>query len=188
MASTIFEPLRHRWTVAEYHRLAETGLLDPAARVELVEGELIDMPPIGSLHGGTVNRWVNFLAVALAGKAIVAPQNPVTLDEHSELQPDIAILRRRDDYYTNAHPLPGDVLWLIEVADSTVRYDRDIKLPLYARAGIPEAWLLDLANRQLEIYRDPSPEGYRQMLKPHRQEQIVPSFLPELHVELAPLL
>ena len=144
--------------------MAEAGLLAEDIRVELVNGELVDRAPISSLHAGTVKRLMNLLAFALYGQAIVAAQDPVILDAHSELQPDIAVLKLRNDYYTASHPRPEDLLLLIEVSDSTVRYDREVKTPLYARAGITEVWLMDLPNRQLEIYRDPSLEGYRQIL------------------------
>ena len=133
--SDIFQ--RHRLTVAEYHRMAETGIFSPDARVELIEGEVIDMPPIGSLHAGTVDYIANALRLAYGGQVIVRTQNPIRLSQHSEPQPDIALLRPRPDFYRNAHPTPVDVFLTIEVADTTLAYDTQIKLPLYARHGTP---------------------------------------------------
>ena len=129
---------RHRLTVAEYHRMGDTGIFSPEARVELIEGEVIDMPPIGSLHAGTVSYLVEVLRPACGGWAIVRTQNPVFLDLRSEPQPDVALLRPRPDFYRNAHPTPTDVFLIVEVADTTLAYDTQIKLPLYARHGVPE--------------------------------------------------
>lgn len=128
----------HLFSVDEYHKMGEAGIWGEDDRVELIEGELIDMPPIGSLHAGKVMRLVSFLTTALSNRAIVSPQNPVRLGEHSEPQPDLTVLRFRDDFYESAHPQPGDVHLLVEVADTTVRYDREVQIPLYARYGIPE--------------------------------------------------
>lgn len=155
---------RHRWTVAKYHRMVETGLLSEADRVELIEGELFAMAPIGSPHGGEVNYLVRCFAALMAqDKIVLAVQNPVTLPDDSEPQPDIAVLRWRDDFYRKSHPLPEDVLLIIEVADTTAQYDRDIKIPLYARHHIPEVWLVDLQQRRLESYRQPEQGEYRQV-------------------------
>ena len=155
---------RHRWTVAKYHRMMETGLLSKADRVELIEGELIAMAPIGSPHGGEVNYLVRCFAPLMAqDKIVLAVQNPVTLPDDSEPQPDIAVLRWRDDFYRKSHPLPENVLLIIEVADTTTQYDRDIKIPLYARHHIPEVWLIDLQQRRLESYRQPEQGEYCQV-------------------------
>jgi Uma2 family endonuclease len=178
---------RHRLTVGDYHRMGEAGIFCEDDRVELIEGEVIDMPPIGSSHAGTVTWFVALLHKALAGQAIVTSQNPVRLGEHSEPQPDIAVLRFRSDFYRKSHPQPEDVLLLIEVADTTVRYDREIKIPLYARYGIPEAWLIDLQTERVEIYLQPSSDRYRQILLPANDEQITPSLLPDVSLSLADL-
>src|SRR5882672_5431271 len=124
---------RHRLTVAEYYRMAETGILAPEARVELIEGEVIDMPPIGSFHAGTVKYVGNKVREAVGDRVIVSIQDPVFLDLHSEPQPDIALLRPRPDFYRSSHPTPADVFLIIEVADTSLAYDTQIKLPLYAR-------------------------------------------------------
>ncbi|MDG4553091.1 MAG: Uma2 family endonuclease [Candidatus Competibacter sp.] len=177
---------RHRWTVAEYHRMGEVGLLNEDSRVELIEGEIIEMAPIGSEHAGHNNYLLSLLAYRLYGKVVVAGQNPVVLGGYEEPQPDIALLRWRDDYYRNAHPHAKDVLLLIEVSDSTLRYDRDVKVPLYANHGIPEVWLLDIQNRQLDIYREPINGEYRQRECRHTGK-IAPILCPDAVIDLAEL-
>jgi len=179
-------PHCYRLTVAEYHRLGEIGIFNEDSRVELIEGDLIAMPPIGCQHAGHLDRIAQpFFRQVTQG--IVRVQSPIQLGDHSEPQPDLAVLRYREDFYTRSHPLPEDVLLLIEVSDSTLRYDRDTKVPLYARAGIPEVWLLDLAGQRLEVYRRPSPEGYREIHYPAPAESIAPVLLPELILSVASL-
>ena len=177
---------RHRWTVAEYHRMAEVGLLNEDSRVELIEGELIEMAPIGSPHGGNVKRFIRLFSKVIGDKAIIAAQDPVVLSGYSEPEPDIALLRWRADDYEQSHPHPEDVLLLIEVSDSTLRYDRDVKIPLYAKNGIPEVWLLDIQSRQLEIYREPINGEYRQR-DCRRTGQIAPMLCPDAVIDLAEL-
>lgn len=161
MSSALPElPRRHRYTRDEYHRMAEAGIFGEDDRVELIEGEIIDMAPTGSQHAGTVVYLNTALQTALHGHALVSVQNPITLDQHSEPQPDLILLRPRKDFYRASHPQPGDLLLVIEVADSSLAYDRDVKLPLYARFGIPEAWLVDLEQRRLERYTEPRHDGY----------------------------
>lgn len=165
MSSPIQQPpRRHSYSVDDYYRMAETGILRAGDRVELIEGEIIDMAPIGSRHAAAVNRIGNTLKLGVDTQAIVAIQNPVRLDRYSEPQPDIALLRPREDFYATAHPGPADVLLIIEVADSTLRYDRDTKLPLYARHGIPEVWLVDIGNNSFTIHREPQAAEYAQIL------------------------
>jgi Uma2 family endonuclease len=154
--------LEHRlFTVAEYYKMAEAGILTEKDRVELIEGEIVQMPPIGSAHTGNVARIAEFLLVLAGRTATIWVQNPIRLDEHTELQPDVALLRRREDYYTKAHPEPPDVLLVIEVSQTTVAYDRDVKIPLYARAGIPAAWIANLPEQRFEVYGDLAGGIYR---------------------------
>lgn len=181
-------PHRYRLTVAEYHRLGENGIFDEGSRIELIEGDLIAMPPIGEQHASKTRQLNRLFSLRVGGAAIVDVQNPVMLDAHSESQPDVVLLKPRPDFYESAHPRPEDVLLLIEVSDSTLRYDRDTKIPLYAKAGIPEAWLLDLVNRRVAVYRYPSADGYRQIQFPAPDEQISPILLPELTLRIADLL
>jgi len=162
MPSAAYDILqRHRLTVAEYYRMAEVGILPQDACVELIEGEVIDMPPIGSLHAGTVDYVAEVLRLSCGGRATVRRQNPISLPPHSEPQPDVALLRPRPDFYRGAHPTPNDILLLVEVADTTLAYDTQIKLPLYARHGTPEVWLVDLTNQRFIVHRSPTSAGFQ---------------------------
>jgi Uma2 family endonuclease len=181
------EARTHLFTVDEYHKMGETGILCEDDRVELIEGKLIDMPPIGSPHAGKVNRINTLLSRIIGRKAIIALQNPVRLGRRSEPQPDITILRPRDDFYEKSHPQPKDVLLLIEVADTTVRYDREVKSLLYAAYGIPEVWLIDLRAKRVEVYLQPSKDGYRQRLRPMNDERLTLSLLPDVSIAIADL-
>ena len=159
---------KHYFNVNEYYRMLEVGLLSEDDRVELIEGEIIEMSPIGSAHGGTVKRLSRFLHRKLGDDVIVSVQDPVRLDDLSEPQPDLAVLKPRKDFYSTSHPTPQDVLIIIEVSDSSLEYDRGVKLPLYARAGIPEAWLIVLTTRTIEIHSQPTSGKYQKVrrLKP----------------------
>jgi Uma2 family endonuclease len=178
---------RHRLTVADYHRMGEAGVFAHDARVELIEGEVIDMAPIGSRHAGTVSFLIARFGVCLGGHGILWPQNPVVLDFHSEPQPDIAILRPRGDFYRLSHPRPKDVLVVIEVSETTLRYDQEVKLPLYARAGVPEVWIVDLENSVLLVYTEPDGEIYGQRLELSAPGVLAPSTLPEVAIDLSAL-
>ena len=140
--------------------MGEAGLLPPDARVELIDGEIIDMAPIGPAHASVVDQLSERLRVAVAALAIVRVQNPVQLGEHAEPQPDLAVVRLSPDHYRERHPSGEDILLLVEVADTTVRYDSEVKIPLYAEHGIVEAWLLDLAGRRLICHRTPQSGRY----------------------------
>ncbi len=153
-------PRRHWLTVDDYDRMAEVGILDPEARVELIDGEIIDMAPPGSPHAATVNYLSEVFFSAAAGRANVLVQNPVRLSKYSEPQPDLALLRRREDFYRERHPQPADVLLIVEIAASSLRFDRKKKVPLYARHEIPEVWLVDLGGRRLVRYRAPQQASY----------------------------
>jgi Uma2 family endonuclease len=180
------EPLRRRFTSDEFHTMAQTGILSADDRLELIEGEIYEMTPIGNRHAGGVNRLTNLFR-ALDG-AVLAVQNPVHLSEVSEPQPDIALLRPRDDFYANAHPLPAEILLLIEVADASLESDRRMKIPLYARYGIPEVWLVDLTRSTLEVHRAPSPSGYRDVHQLRRGDQLSPLAFPDLRLDCATIL
>ena len=176
---------KRRLTVDEFHKLGEAGILDEDDRIELIEGELIQMTPIGSLHAATVDRLAD-LCRGHPG-AIIRVQNPLVLSSRSEPVPDLMLLRERQDFYADSHPRPNDVLLLIEVADSTVGTDRDVKIPLYGQEGVVETWLLDLQKKPLEIYLLPGPTGYRQILRPTLEETIAPSQLPSASFRVADL-
>ncbi len=153
----------HRLTVADYHRMGEAGLFAPEARTELIEGAIIDMTPIGPNHAGVVTQLNQALALAVGRSLIVAVQNPLHLGNWSEPEPDLVLLRSRDDFYRSRHPRPEDVVLVVEVADTTVAFDRHTKLPLFAHHGIPEAWLVDLPAGVLEIHREPEEGAYTRL-------------------------
>ncbi|RCJ38768.1 hypothetical protein A6770_12755 [Nostoc minutum NIES-26] len=157
--------LRRKFTVEQYHKMVESGILKEDDRVELIRGEIIEMSPIGTKHAACVNRLVNLLVVLLGKRVIVAAQNPVALNNNSEPQPDVALLKPRDDFYASAHPQPQDIFLLIEVADSTVMYDREEKIPLYAEANIIEVWLVDINEQIVEVYQQPTAAGYQHIQK-----------------------
>ncbi len=178
-------PARHKLDVAVYHRMAEACLFGPEERIELIEGDLIDMAPIGQGHAAIVTGLTGALVMACAGRALVSPQNPIRLDRTSEPQPDFAVLRRRADMYaTGERPGPADVLLLIEVADSSLRFDRTVKLPLYARAGIAEYWIVDLGRRVVDVYRVPDGGAYREMTTHTTGDRIALTLAPEIVVTL----
>ena len=155
-----FPELKHRITVQAYHRMAEAGVLAPDARTELIEGEILDMAPIGSRHASVVNRLNRAFMSAVGERAIVQVQGPVRLGDLSEPEPDLALLKPRADYYRDALPGAADVLLIVEVADSTQRLDRRVKVPLYARHGIPEVWVIDLENALVHLHRRPGGGAY----------------------------
>ncbi|MCB1770852.1 MAG: Uma2 family endonuclease [Candidatus Competibacteraceae bacterium] len=178
--NAIIEPRRHRITIEEYHQMGEAGIFDEDARIELLEGELFDMAPIGSKHANTVARLVH-LFYAAKDSVVVWVQNPIALAS-SEPEPDVALLKPGN--YWDHLPTVDDALLLIEVADSSMQYDREKKIPVYGRYGIPETWLVDVNARQVEIYREPSPSGYRTVLMRGEEDCIAPLALPELEITL----
>ncbi|GAB4364217.1 MAG: Uma2 family endonuclease [Methylohalobius crimeensis] len=183
--NTVTAPKRHRITVEEYHRMGEAGILSEDDRVELIEGEIIDMAPIGSRHSACLSKLIRIFARDT--DALVRIQDPIRLKNDSEPQPDLALVHFRADGYAECHPGPEDVLLLIEVADTSLTYDRTVKMPLYAEHGIREAWLIDLEKKTVEIFREPSPEGYRETKRIGSEESIRPSLCPEVKIELSKL-
>lgn len=179
---------RRRFNVDEYYRMAEVGILGTDERVELIEGEIIEMAAIGSKHAGCVRRLTRFLVRAVGDRGLVSVQSPVRLSDLSEPEPDAAVLRPRQDDYSERHPGPSDVLLVIEVADATVAYDREEKALLYALAGITEYWLLNIQADEVEVYRRPSPDGYRDVRKHGRSGVLHPVASPGLEVPVAAIL
>jgi Uma2 family endonuclease len=157
------EIARHSFTVEEFERMGEAGIFPPDARLELIEGEIYTMSPIGSPHAACVKFLSGLLNRLFNGKFIVSVQDPVRLNDFSEPQPDLALLRWRDDFYRHAHPTPNDVLLVVEVSDTTVAADRSVKIPLYAKAGIAETWIVNIPDGQVEIYSDPSGDSYQRI-------------------------
>ena len=181
-------PRKHRITVNEYHRMAEEGLLAPDARVELIEGEIIDMAPIGSPHGSIVDRLNHAFVHAVGRRAIVRVQGAVRLSERNEPQPDLALLKPRRDHYSKSHPGPSETLLLIEVSDTTLRYDRQIKCRYYARYDIPEVWIIDTRARKLHVFRGPTKGNYHDTTSTSRPGVMALAALPGVEVDLPDLL
>ena len=177
-------PTRRRFTVAEYYAMAEIGILAENDRVELLEGDLIVMPPIGDWHAACVDQFTNTLPPRLQGRAVVRVQGPTRLNYRSEPQPDVMLLRWRDDFYQGGHPGPDNVLLLIEVADTTVDYDRGTKLSAYARAGIPEVWIVTRQNRRIEAYTEPTEGAYASVRHAGRGASIAPEAFPDVILEV----
>ena len=175
----------YKMDVHAYHRMAAADVFGPEDRVELLRGELVAMAPIGQDHAGTVNRLTYALVMAFGVRAIVSVQNPVRLDNESEPQPDFAVFRPREDFYTTGTvPGPADTLLLIEVADSSVLTDRAMKLPLYAEARVPELWIIDLKRRVLECYRGPDGERYTELRTYGPDDSISLALAPEVSLSL----
>jgi hypothetical protein len=177
MPYTIPLQLKGPFTVADFQRMDELGLLPEDGRMELLDGMVVEMSPIGPRHAGCVNRLNQLLARAGAGQVTLGVQNPAVLDDRSQPQPDVTVLRYRRDGYATAHPGPDDVLLLIEVMDSSADRDRRIKVPLYARAGIRELWLVDLDADDIEVHREPGPNGYASVRWVARGDRLTPLLL-----------
>lgn len=181
--------LAKRWiTVDEYERMGAAGIFRPDDRLELLEGEIYEMSPIGSRHAACVDFLIAVLSELARRRFIVRGQNPVRLDDFSEPQPDIALLGWRDDFYRHAHPTPDDVLLVIEVADSTVESDRGYKIPLYAKAGIREVWLVNLPAEAVEIYAEPVGGAYQIIRQVKRGEDAQAHTITGLHVNIAQVI
>ena len=166
------------FTVDEFYRMADAGILPEEGRFELIRGEIIEMPLAGSPHAGRVKRLIHLFTFRLGETAIVSVQDPVLLDRHSQPLPDLALLKPRADFYTEAHPTPGDVLLLVEVADASVWYDTKIKAGLYAEFAIPEYWLLDIHKDVVVVRTNPANGEYREVEIKPRGETIQPCKLP----------
>ena len=180
--------VRRRFTVDEYYQMAQAGILGEDDRVELIDGEIIEMTPIGRGHVSCVIRLTWIFGQRFGNAALVSVQNPVRLNEHNEPQSDLMVLRFRPDFYKSGIAGPADVLLLVEVGDSSAALDRRVKLPLYARSGIPEVWLLDLSRNTIRAHRDPTPEGYRTARTVRRGEKIAPLAFPDAELAAEDLL
>jgi Uma2 family endonuclease len=160
VSTTLEYPQKHPISSEEYLRMGEAGVFAPEARLELIEGEIIEMAPIDPPHAGCVNKLNQLSIERVRGAAVVAVQNPAIISNRSVPQPDLALLKPRADYYSRSHPRVADVLLVIEVSDTTLGFDLRIKAPLYARCGITEAWVVDVSDRVIHVSRDPMPLGY----------------------------
>ena len=180
--------LRRSFTVDEFHRMGEARVFGEDDRIELLDGDIALMTPIGSAHASAVKRLNRLFWQRVGEAAIIAVQDPIRLGERSEPQPDVALVRPRPDYYRAAHPAADDVWLLVEVAETSADADREIKVPLYARAGIREVWLVDLTGEGIEVYRGPSPAGYRDVRAFRRGERLSPGALPNAQIAVDDIL
>lgn len=173
-----FAPAPYRFSVDEWHQMGEAGLFDEDARVELLDGEVVTMSPIGPRHAVCVARLNRLLWRALGDRAVIRVQDPIGLDQHSEPEPDLALTRPPLEAYLTVHPGPGDLFLVIEVADTTYESDRGRKALLYARAGVPECWVVSLGTDRVVVLSEPGPDGYRDERIAGRGEQVEPAGLP----------
>ena len=179
--------LTHRFTVEEYYRMAETGILKPDARVELIEGEIVDMMPTGPFHSSVASLLSVLFNQASKGRWIVWNQYPLHIDEHNEPEPDLMLVRPPISKYKRAHPRPEDLFLLVEISDSTLIRDQTSKLPLYARAGVGEVWILNVPQRQLEVYRQPNYLRYESK-EIIREGDFAPAAFPDALINITELL
>lgn len=182
------QPRRLRFTVDEYYKMIELGMLKDYEKAEIIEGELIQKMPIGKKHSAVVEKLNEILRDRLGKSVSLRNQQPVKFDDYNEPEPDLAILQRREDFYSDKKPVPKDVLLLIEVSDATLRYDRDTKLTLYAEAGIPEVWIVNLPNDIVEVHQKPSVGIYQLTKIFKRGEQIESNILLDLKLEVNEIL
>ncbi len=179
---------RYRFTVDQYHRMGKAGIFHPECRVELINGEIFEMSPIDPGHSGVVD-WLTYqFIIRLGERANVHIQNPTIVDRHSEPQPDLMLLKPRDDFYRRAHPTPEDTLLAVEVANTSLSHDRRRKLPLYARTGVVEVWIVNRRADAVDVFRDPSPDGYPDQSRRGRGEHAAPAAFRDLHLSVGDIL
>lgn len=174
---------RHRLTASAYERMAEAGIFSPDSRVELIDGEIFDMSPIGSLHAAVVSRLARDFIVAVGDAAVVRIQDPLRIDDFNEPEPDLAMLTPREDFYAARHPGPRDTLLVVEVADTSLDHDMTTKASVYAAAGIPEYWVLDLMSCSVAIFSDPRGGSYETRRTHRSSEPIRPAGLPSCAID-----
>lgn len=183
------QPRQWPITVEVFERMVESGILGEGDRVELIDGSILEMNPVGSQHAACVMRLAEWFIRRLGeGRAIVGVQSPVRIGDLSEPEPDLFVARPLDSYYAEAHPGPEDLLLLVEVSDSSLAYDRAVKAPLYARGGVPELWIVDLQAGVLEVSRSPSAQGYQHVTEIRAGESVTPLLLPDLLLDPATVL
>jgi Uma2 family endonuclease len=184
----IMHASRKLFSVDEYHRMAEAGIFSEDDRVELIEGEIVEMAAIGNRHILCVREFNNLVAPQLGPAAVIDVQSPLRIGDYSEPEPDLMLLRSRADRYLSGMPIPEDVLLLVEVADSSLAFDRGTKVPLYALNGVREVWVINLDAKEIEVYRQPSKTGYRKVLCFRKGDTLSPEALPKLVLEVSSLL
>ena len=181
-------PAKNRISVQEYYRIAETGVLASDARVELLDGQIVDMSPIGPFHGSVTKFLNQFFADVARRRWIMAIQDPAQLDDFSEPQPDLMLLKPSADYYRKRHPQPEDVFLLVEISDTSLEKDQKVKLPAYARAGIAEVWIVNLNEQTIEVYRQPHFAGYGSKVILSAGDKASPQAFPDVLLDVAELL
>ncbi len=180
--------LKRKFSVKEYNQMPQAGILKEEERVELIRGEIVKMSPIGRHHAACVNRLNQLFSQRLSNRVLVSAQNPVELDDYSEPEPDIALLEPKADFYESGHPKPAEIFLIVEVGDSTIKYDREVKIPLYAEDNIIEVWLVDLNGQCLEVYRQPSASGYQQIQKLQRGQNLSVQQFPSINFKVDEIL
>jgi Uma2 family endonuclease len=176
--------IKRRFTISEYYQMAEVGILTPSDRVELINGEIISMSPIGKRHAACVDRIARLCFERFGESVIVRVQNPILLNNLSEPQPDITLLQPRSDFYASGHPQPVDIFLIVEVADSSINYDQEVKIPLYSASGITEVWLVDLNQNILQVYQQPTATGYQMIQSFQPEDSLSPLAFPEINVRV----
>lgn len=179
---------RRRFTVEEYYWMARVGILGEDDRVELIDGEIVEMTPIGHRHAVCVKNLTRTFYHLFDDVAVISVQDPVHLSDYSEPEPDLALVTPPADSYLSGHPRPRDIILIVEVAHSSADPDRRVKVPLYARNGIPEFWLVDLEQETITIYQDPTPGGYRTARIVRRGEQLAPAAFPDRPIAVSDIL
>ena len=179
---------RWKFSVDDYYRMGEAGIFKDDERVELIDGDVYVMSPIGSRHGGTSKLLITVLSRAFFNRAIVSAADPVRLDDCSEPEPDLALVRLRPDYYRKSHPTAADVYFVVEIMDSSGAKDRRIKLPVYARSGVPEVWLIDVKQKRLDVYRKPEGSRYTVTLVARKGESVAPEAFPDVPLAVDAIL
>ena len=179
---------RYRFTVDRYHGMGKAGVFSSDCRVELVNGEIFEMSPIDPWRSGVVNWLTHHFVTGLGGRAVVHVQNPTIVDRRSESQPDLMLLVPREDFYRSAHPTPENALLVVEVANTSLAHDRRRKLLLYATTGVSEVWIVNRRTDAVDVFRDRSPEGYRDQFRRGRGEHVAPSAFPDLRLSVADVL
>jgi len=179
---------RRLFTVAEYEQMAQAGIFREDDRLELIDGEIFEMSPIGSRHAACVRRLQRLLARVLGDRALVDTQNPVVLNDASEPLPDVVVLKNRSDLYAARHPRPDDIFLVVEVADTSLSYDQEVKIPAYARSEIPEVWVVDLNSASVHVYRTPTATGYQAYTRVQSDATLAPQAFSECPLPVASIV
>jgi Uma2 family endonuclease len=178
------EVIKKRFTVDEYHRMGQAGIFGPEDRLELIDGEILEMSPIGQRHASRVARANALFVTAFGARAVINPQNPMQLSDWTEPQPDLVVLKPRSDFYEHQRPLPADVLFVMEVSDTTLRYDLKIKVLHFAAASIPEVWIQDVNEDLLHVFREPQGSRYSVAMQLNRGAVVSPLAFPEVRFSM----